>query len=228
MAFYAGMASAQALEMENKRLRDALVYAERGWRDALQFATSVQMPKQGRPEDLLEIKSLQHEINVLQRHVLKRAQMADEFQRALTISSDELERITNQLMLLLHAEVPVGKTNYAPPLWTVDFPADSEVSSSTQLTRLGRQLRRLEAVAEWIKEHNMERMPHYEALLAGTLPPPALPNDDSKQDEKKKKIVKKKTPQAPEDGSVRSASVKPPPPPVPAASKRSTTTSSKK
>ena len=154
--------------------------------------------------------------------------MADEFQRALTISSDELERITNQLMLLLHAEVPVGKTNYAPPLWTVDFPADSEVSSSTQLTRLGRQLRRLEAVAEWIKEHNMERMPHYEALLAGTLPPPALPNDDSKQDEKKKKIVKKKTPQAPEDGSVRSASVKPPPPPVPAASKRSTTTSSKK
>jgi len=227
MTLYGGTASAQALELENKRLRDALGFAERGWRDALQFATSVQVPKQGRPEDFLEIKSLQHEINVLQRQILKRAQMADEFQRALTISSDELERITNQLMLLLHAEVPVGKTNYAPPLWTVDFPSDSEVSSSTQVTRLGRQLRRLEAVSEWVKEHNMERMPHYEALLAGTLSPQALPVDD-KQDEKKKKKAKKKTALGHEEGSVRSASVKPPPPPVPAASKRSTATSSKR
>lgn len=227
MTLYGGTASTQALELENKRLREALVFAERGWRDALQFATSVQVPKQGRPEDFLEIKSLQHEINVLQRQILKRAQMADEFQRALTISSDELERITNQLMLLLHAEVPVGKTNYAPPLWTVDFPSDSEVSSSTQVTRLGRQLRRLEAVSEWVKEHNIERMPHYEALLAGTLPPQALPVDD-KQDEKKKKKAKKKTALGPEEGSVRSASVKPPPPPVPAASKRSTATSSKR
>jgi len=186
------------LEAENRRLREALVFAERGWRDALAFASSQQPGAQlSKPEDVLEIKSLQHETNMLQRQILKRAQMADEFQRALSFSAEELEETTNQLMVCLHAEVAIGKTNYAPPLWTVDFPSDSEVSSNTQLTRLGRLMRKLQAVVDWAKEHNLEKFPHYESILKELDPhtqKDVLPEEmTSKNDEKKlpKKIKKK-------------------------------------
>lgn len=197
MAGMTGSAIA-VLEAENRRLREALVFAERGWRDALAFASSQQpgtLPS--KPEDVLEIKSLQHETNMLQRQILKRAQIADEFQRALSFSAEELEQTTNQLMVCLHAEVAIGKTNYAPPLWTVDFPSDSEVSSNTQLTRLGRLMRKLQAVVDWAKEHNLEKFPHYESILKELDPhlqtDVATEEVTSRNDEKKlpKKIKKK-------------------------------------
>jgi len=173
------------------------VFAERGWRDALSFVSNQQAATAvSRPEDVLEIRSLQHEINVLQRQIMKRAQMADEFQRVLTFSTDELEQATNQLMTYLHAEVPLGKTHYAPPLWTVDFPSDSDVSSSSQLTRLGRLLRKLQAVTEWVKENNLEKFPHYEALMRELNPTPnpavVCADDLSTKVESKKAAPKKK------------------------------------
>ena len=214
----AGLAAGpSALALENKRLREALVFAERGWRDALSFVSSQQQASaESKPEDVLEIRSLQHEINVLQRQVLKRAQMADEFQRALTFSADELEQVTNQLMVYLHAEVPIGKTTYAPPIWTVDFPSDSDVSSNSQLTRLGRMLRKLQAVSDWVKENNLEKFPHYEKVLAEAFPPAqkeAATAEEATIGEvaKKKKTgkaVKKKQDGAEETASVSVKSVK--------------------
>ena len=214
----AGLAAGpSALALENKRLREALVFAERGWRDALSFVSSQQQASaESKPEDVLEIRSLQHEINVLQRQVLKRAQMADEFQRALTFSADELEQVTNQLMVYLHAEVPIGKTTYAPPIWTVDFPSDSDVSSNSQLTRLGRMLRKLQAVSDWVKDNNLEKFPHYEKVLAEAFPPAqkeaataeeATIGEVAKK-KKKGKAVKKKQDGAEETASVSVKSVK--------------------
>ena len=188
-----------ALEAENRRLREALVFAERGWRDALSFVGGQSgVTQTSKPEDILEIKSLQHEINMLQRQILKRAQMADEFQNALTFSAEELEQTTNQLMVHLHAEVPIGMTHYAPPLWTLDFPSDSEVASSTQLTHLGRLLRKLKAIVEWVKENSLEKFPHYESIMSelnhNSKPQQELFEDTAnKSEEKKTKKKKKKT-----------------------------------
>ena len=157
-----------ALEAENIRLREALIFAERGWRDALGIASQAkgqQTATSSRAEDLLEIKSLQHEVNVLQRQILKRAQMADELRRALSFTTDELEQSVDKLMVYLHAECPLlSSSAYVPPVWTIDFPSDTEVFSSAHLVRLGRTLRRLQAVAEWVREHNLEKFPHYESI----------------------------------------------------------------
>jgi hypothetical protein len=199
-----------ALEAENRRLREALVFAERGWRDALSFVGGQSGATQNsKPEDILEIKSLQHEINMLQRQIMKRAQMADEFQNALTFSAEELEQTTNQLMVQLHAEVPIGKTHYAPPLWTLDFPSDSEVASSTQLTHLGRLLRKLKAIVEWVKENSLEKFPHYEGLMS-ELNPNSKPQQElfedtaNKSEDKKIKKKKKKTTTNEDAASVKS------------------------
>ena len=193
-----------ALEAENVRLREALIFAERGWRDALSYASLAKGSQQApssRAEDLLEIKSLQHEVNVLQRQILKRAKMADEFQRALSFSTDELEQSVDKLMICLHAECPSSSSaSYAPPLWTIDFPFDSEIFSSAHLVRLGRSLRRLQAVAEWVREHNLEKaeVVRTEERDPPNLKPPAV--DDANEEvirpsEKrtKSKTKKKKT-----------------------------------
>lgn len=187
--------SLNQLELENKRLREALVFAERGWRDALAFVNNQTLATtQSRPEDLLEIKSLQYEVNMLQRQILKRAQMADEFQRALTRSTDELDQITDKLMVSLHAECPAVKTVYAPPLWTVEFPSDSEVSSSSQIMRLGRTLRRLQAVGDWVREHDLEKFPHYATLVEDSAKDPIASGTTKEDaaDKKSKKVAKKK------------------------------------
>lgn len=204
-----------ALEAENVRLREALIFAERGWRDALSYASLAKETQQGpssRAEDLLEIRSLQHEVNVLQRQILKRAQMADEFQRALSFSTDELEQSVDKLMIYLHAECPSSSSgSYAPPVWTLDFPSDSEIFSSAHLVRLGKTLRRLQAVAEWVREHNLEKFPLYAEVVRSLAeerdPEPNLKagppevddaaTENTQKAEKRSKSKKKKAPAVP-------------------------------
>ena len=78
-----------SMEVENLQLREALVYAEKGWRDALDLARE-EKEKLPKYENSLEIRSLQLELDSIHRSLLRRRQNADAEDASLQATTSKL------------------------------------------------------------------------------------------------------------------------------------------
>lgn len=97
-----------SMEVENLQLREALVYAEKGWRDALDLARE-EKDKLPKYENSLEIRSLQLELDSVHRSLLRRRQNADVLDASLQATTGKLEECVLQLVNTLgHHEAIFG------------------------------------------------------------------------------------------------------------------------
>jgi len=159
--------SVHQLALENHQLREALLFAEKGWRDLLMMTKSRESKSTlelSARESVLEIKSLQHEVDMLQRQILKRKQDLEEFEQGLLYTASELEETVDRLMVLLKAEVPaVVHTT----LFAKEIEALCTTTSSSSLSRLRRVSKRLQSINEWASENTERAFTHYDSIIKG-------------------------------------------------------------
>ena len=86
-----------SVEVENLQLREALVYAERGWREALDLARKEQEKARG-DQNTLEINSLQLELDTVHKKMLRSRRKADEFREKLKGLSVTLDSSMEELI----------------------------------------------------------------------------------------------------------------------------------
>ncbi len=82
-----------SLEIENSHLREALSYAKRGWEDALALlknTPNVSSSYLREGENVLEISSLQMELESLHKNMFQRAQQAAAFKTRLMQATNQL------------------------------------------------------------------------------------------------------------------------------------------
>ena len=86
-----------SVEVENLQLREALVYAERGWQDALDLARKEQEKARG-DQNTLEISSLQLELDTVHKKMLGSRRKADDFREKLKGLSATLDSSMEELI----------------------------------------------------------------------------------------------------------------------------------
>lgn len=113
-----GGAYISSVEVENLQLREALVYAERGWREALDLARKEQ-EKQRSDQNTLEISSLQLELDTVHKKMLGSQRKADEVREKVKGMSIRLDNGMEELIDIFSFRKDLGpvedEVNFRPP-----------------------------------------------------------------------------------------------------------------
>ena len=102
-----GAAYISSVEVENLQLREALVYAERGWREALDLARK-EKEKLRTDQNALEISSLQLELDTVHKKMLASRRKADEVREKVNDTSIRLDNSMEELIDTLSLRKDLG------------------------------------------------------------------------------------------------------------------------
>jgi hypothetical protein len=172
-----GQTYISSVEVENLQLREALVYAEKGWREALDLARKEQ--EKGRAdENVLEIKSLQLELQSVHKTVLHSRREEDAARERLRASTSSLEDILEELVDCLGYRQHVG---VKPSQDNSSAPKDDNLG--VHLDKLDQSMKKAETILSFARETHIKRLAKEEAMRkARKKKPTAAPTNDQKAD----------------------------------------------
>lgn len=153
-----------SLEIENLHLREALSFAKRGWEDALVLlkntpsaaAASSAYLREG--ENVLEISSLQLEIESLHKNMFQRAQQAAAFKTRLMQATNHLAAQVDDLAEMIKCPPnegsgteAAGSGNMVEELSYADGDADIDAQLLSYCTKVEANARRVASLAAFVK-----------------------------------------------------------------------------
>ena len=148
------MSTKEQVELDNLHLKEALQYAERGWQDALALLQSKAEPQQGE-QSVLEIRSLQNELDAAHKSMLQRTQQLSVFERRLSELKNSMDANMKELKGLLRYPGPSDEEVEAAKL---QYPAELlhglnqvEDAAFSALNQLGSQVKDVRRCADFIR-----------------------------------------------------------------------------
>lgn len=147
-----------SVEVENLQLREALVYAEQGWREALDLARKEQ--EKGRVEEnVLEIKSLQLELQALHKTMLNNRREEDAGRERLQAATSSLEDILEELVDCLGYRHNIGENPSSQ-----DEIVSKDNNLGVYLDRLDLSMKKAETILSFARETHIKRLAKEEAM----------------------------------------------------------------
>ncbi len=166
----AGSGYISTVEVENLQLREALVYAEQGWREALDLARKEQ-EKQRVDENAMEIKSLQLELQTVHTCLLHTRREDDAGRERLIATTTSLNDILEELIDCLGYRENMG----LPP---VEEGLSSEDDNlRLHLDRVDKSVKRAETILSFAREAHIKRLAKEEALKKHKHKKKVAPNE---------------------------------------------------
>lgn len=171
MAQFSDHASSSAyissVEVENLHLREALLFSEQGWREALDLVRK-EREKQRRDQNILEINSLQLELDAVHKKILISSRKTDEFQEKLTVLSMNLNKSVEELIDSLDYRGSVGPSeddmSFKP-----HFIGEND-ESATSLLELELVLKKLDTVVALARQAAVAKQAKEEAAKCKRKP----------------------------------------------------------
>jgi hypothetical protein len=169
-----------SVEVENLQLREALVYAENGWREALALARKEQ-EKQRSDQNVMEIRSLQLELETVHKALYKSRTNEEQCIERLKKCNSTLESSLEEIIDSLGQSY---RDSCGPAPLELEQHGESEegVTLAFSVDKLDQSVKRAETILSFTREARIRQIAKEEAAKrkgrkkAAAVPAPAEPS----------------------------------------------------